>query len=100
MFQPVMAVNGTFSFLTDIDVDFRDTEITGTATYTVVSGAQWDVSNWDESYWAAGLEIVREWTSPDEHMGYCAAGKLKITTGDLTIQWMSSNYILRKGGPL
>ena len=49
MFQPVMAVNGSsFSYLTDIDVDFRDNEITGVATYSVVNRAVWDVDVWDE----------------------------------------------------
>jgi hypothetical protein len=100
MFQPVFAVNGSFGFLTDIDVDFKDNEITGSASYNVVNGAVWDSSNWDQSYWAAGLEIVKEWTSPDENMGYCAAGKIKVVTNSLTIQWMASNYMFRKGGPL
>jgi hypothetical protein len=100
MFQPVMAVNSTFSYLTDIDVDFRDNEMTGVATYSVVSRSTWDSSKWDESYWSAGLDIVKEWTSPTENVGYCAAGKLKIATNTLTIQWMSSNYMYRAGGPL
>lgn len=97
MFQPVLAVNGTMTFLTDIDVDFKDTPIIGSATYTVNAGGLWDVSNWDEGYWAAGLEIVQDWTSPDEFQGRCASGKIKISTNSLTVQWMSSNYIYQKG---
>ena len=101
MFQPVMAVNGSsFSYLTDIDVDFRDNEITGVATFNVANRAVWDVDVWDECLWAAGLEVVKEWTSPAENVGYCAAGKLKITTNTLQVQWMSSNMMYRVGGPL
>lgn len=98
MFRPVLAVNGSLSFLTDIDVDFSDNPITGTATYSVVSGAQWDVSNWDEGYWAAGLEITKNWTSPDEYTGYCASGKIKIATNALTVQWMSNDFVFESGG--
>ena len=98
MFRPVIAANGSLSFLTDIDVDFRDTEISGTASYTAISGGQWDVNNWDEAYWAAGMEVLKEWTSPDEDMGYCAAGKIKIVTNSITVQWMSCDYIYETGG--
>ena len=100
MFRPVLAVNGTLTFLTDIDVDFNDTLINGTATYSVTTGAQWDVGNWDEVYWASGLQVVKEWTSPDEYMGYCASGKIKISTNSLMVQWISCDYIYETGGPL
>lgn len=100
LFRPVLAVNGPLSFLTDIDVDFNDTPISGTATYSVVSGAQWDVNNWDQSYWAAGLEVVKYWTSPDEYTGYAASGKVKIATNSLTVQWISNDFVYESGGIL
>jgi hypothetical protein len=100
MFRPVLAVNGTLSFLTDIDVDFRDTDITGTATYSVVAGGQWDVAMWDQGYWAAGMEIIKEWTSPDEDLGYCASGKIKVETNSLTVQWLAQDWIYEVGNAL
>lgn len=100
MFRPVLAVNGSLSFLTDIDVDFKDTAINGSATYTAASQGQWDLNNWDEGYWAAGLEILKEWTSPDENTGRCASGKVKIVTNNLTVQWLSNDWIYEIGGPL
>jgi len=100
LFRPVLAVNGNISFLVDIDVDFEDDEVTGSATYSVNSGGVWDTSNWDQAYWAYGMEIVKEWLSPDEWMGYCAAGKVKIATNSLTVQWMSCDYVFESGGIL
>jgi len=100
MYRPVLAVNGNLSFLTDVDVDFGDNEISGTASYSVVSGAIWDVGNWDEVYWSQGIEILKEWTSPDEDMGYSFAGKIKIETNSLTVQWMANDYIMEIGNPL
>lgn len=97
MFQPMLSVNGPLSFLTDLDVDFKNDPMTGVATYTSISGAQWDVDDWDDAYWASGLEIVKDWTSPAEFPGRCAAGKLKIVTNSLTVQWMASNYIYETG---
>ena len=100
MFRPVLAVNGNLTFLTDIDIDFQDTLIAGTATYSVTSGARWDVSDWDVGTWAQGLEVVKAWTSPDEWTGYWGAGKVKIETNALTIQWASCDYVFQTGGVL
>jgi hypothetical protein len=100
MFRPVLTVNGSLNFLTDIDVDFNDTPITGTATYTAVTQALWGVALWGVNVWAVGEETVAIWTSPDEYPGFCVAGKLKITTGDLTVKWNSCDYIYELGGAL
>ena len=98
LFRPTLNVNGSVSFLTGFDVDFRDSVISDTATYSVVSGAIWDASNWDEAYWGAGLEIVSRWTSPSEGIGYSGAAKVKISTNSLTIQWMSNDVVWQEGG--
>lgn len=100
MFRPVLAVNGNISFLTDIDIDFQDNPITGTASYTVSGGAVWDSSLWDGSYWAGGLDVVKNWTSPAEWTGYSAAGKIQISTNYLTVQWLSNDYVFERGGVL
>lgn len=100
MYRPVIAVDGTLSFLTDIDVDFSDTPINGTATYTPSSGAQWDISLWDVGYWAAGLEILKNWTSPESGVGFCASGKVKIASSTLTVQWIAHDFVFKTGGIL
>lgn len=100
LFRPVLAVNGSLSYLVDIDVDFADDPIAGTATYTAVAGAVWDAFNWDEAYWASGQEIVKQWSTVSEWPGYCAAGKVKVATNALTVQWMSSDYVYETGGVL
>lgn len=99
-FQPIMLVNGAVSFLTDIDVDFKDDDIIGLATYTPIAGGLWDVALWDQAVWGAGMEIVREWTSPAEFTGHYAAGKLKISTNSLTVKWMAQSYLYEMGQSL
>jgi hypothetical protein len=98
MFKPVIAANGNIDFLTDIDVDFKSGTISGEATYSVTSGGVWGTSRWGSGYWAAGLEMVDRWQSPAEFPGYCASGKLKITTNSLRVRWMACNYIFEYGG--
>ena len=98
LFRPLLQVNGNIGFLTGLDVDFTDNEITGLATYTVSARAQWDVSYWDAAYWAAGLEVVRKWTSPSNNVGYCASGGIKIESNNLEIHWVANDFVYEQGG--
>lgn len=100
MFRPVLAVNGRLSYLTDIDVDFKDTILVGTATYTPDVGGLWGTALWGTGLWGSGQQIVQQWTSPAEYPGRCAAGKLKVANDSLTIQWMACEYIYEYGGPV
>lgn len=97
MYRPVLNVNGSLSFLTGIDVDYKYSVIGDTSTYTVTTGAIWGTALWDINYWAAGLEIIRRWTSPSQDVGYCAAVKIKVNTKTLTIQWISNDITWETG---
>lgn len=98
MYKPNLISTGSISFLTDIDVDFRDTDIVGTSTFSSSAGAQWDVAQWDIDVWGGSPSIVRQWTSPVEWDGYCAAMKLKIETNSVTVQWVANDVAYEMGG--
>lgn len=93
LFMPLFAVNGNISYAAGIDVDFEDRDITGTITFAVTAGGVWDTSNWDAAYWAAGLQVVKQWSAPAEWPGRWIAGKVKVTTGDISAQWMGSTIV-------
>lgn len=98
LYRPILQTNGPLTYLTGLDVDFKDTNNAAEATYSVTSGAQWDVSLWDVGYWAANLDIVRQWNSPQENLGTWIAGKLKISTNSLTVRMLASDIFLERGG--
>jgi len=100
MYKPNLISSGSLSFLTDVDVDFRDTDIIGTSTFSSVTGAEWDVSTWDNAVWSGAPSIVRQWTSPVEWDGYCAAMKLKIETNSVSVQWVANDVVYEIGGLL
>jgi len=100
LYRPLLRVNGGISFLTGFDIDFSDNPITGTSSYSVFSGATWGAANWDETYWAAGLEVVRQWASPKDNVGYSVSGGLKINTADLKVRWVANDYVYEQGGVL
>jgi hypothetical protein len=100
LFSPTLRVNGDLNFLSGFDVDFADTEITGTSTYTSSSSATWDISLWDVAIWESGLEVVKKWVSPSNNIGFCVAGKLKVNTHSLVIRWQACTYVYETGGIL
>jgi hypothetical protein len=100
LFRPLLQVNGQVAFKTDLDIDFSDRAITGSATYTTTAASTWDVAKWDEGYWTARLEIVRSWTSPDSNVGYYASGKMKIETNSTRVKWVGCDYVFEQGGIL
>ncbi len=99
LFRPTLAVNGTLSYLTDVDIDFGDTAIIGTATFTPPSAGVWGTAIWGSALWGSGTTIVQQWTSPSERPGVWIAGKLKVANDSRTIQWMACDYIFQPGGP-
>lgn len=100
MYRPVLLVDGSISFLTDIDVDFSDDDILGTATYESPAESLWDDAEWDIDVWDSGLTVVRQWTSPSEDIGFCVAGKIRVSTNALEVHWVSNDYTYEAGGIL
>lgn len=96
LFRPLLRVNGAINFQIGVAVDFEPNPGLTTATYSVVSGALWDVALWDQSYWAAGLEAVLDWRTPGAKIGQYGAGLLKVATNSLTIQWAANDYCYTK----
>jgi hypothetical protein len=100
MFMPILTTNGSVNYGVDVDVDFADDEITGTASYSVSTGAFWNSSNWNESFWSSGTQVVKQWTSPSEWTGRWLAGKIKIVSLNLTVQWIASSMIYEEAPSL
>ena len=100
LFRPLLQVNGAISFLTGMDVDFSDNGINGLASYSTTNRATWDVSLWDQGYWTSGLEVVRQWTSPANNVGYTASGGLKIDSNNLEVHWVANDFVYEQGGVL
>jgi hypothetical protein len=94
----MLSVNGPLAFLQGMDVDFQDQDLLGVLqTAPAVQQALWDVAQWDTAFWSGKLDTIKEWTTTAQWPGFCAAGKIKVATNSLTVQWMSSDYIFEPG---
>lgn len=97
MYMPMLSVNGSIAYASDVDIDFSDNDISNTTSYDVTSSSQWDVGNWDEAYWASTAQTVKQWSSPAAFDGRWIATKLKIASNALTVQW-TANMVLYEHG--
>lgn len=93
LFRPMLRVNGTLTYSQGIAVDFDAYPGLTTATYTVVSAAVWDAAMWDQAFWGAGLEVVKDWNTPEAKIGEYGAGLLKVATNSLEVQWAANEYL-------
>ena len=99
-FRPLFRVNGSITYYAGLDVDFTDNEITGTSTYTAPETSLWDTAIWDDSLWTGALLVVRQWSSPNNNVGYSASGGIRVETASYTVKWVSCDYVYERGGIL
>jgi len=97
LFRPVLLVNGNLTFSSGIAIDFDSTPTLNTSSYSVTSGGIFDVDDWDDAYWAAGLEVQQSWQTPAAWEGRAGSALLRIATNLLEIQWAASDFVYEQG---
>ncbi len=100
LFMPILSVNGPVTYAVDIDVDFSENEISGTATASAAGRALWGTAKWGQSQWGGAALIVRQWSSPSEWAGRWVAGKIKITSLSLACKWMGNSIVYEESPSL
>lgn len=98
LFRPMLTANGIIDFLTDVEVDFQTTNITGVTSFNPDASSAWDTGVWDEAVWGGGRDVIRRWTSPDSQVGYYFSGKLKVETNTVNVTWIANDYVYETGG--
>lgn len=78
--------------------DYQQNVLPSTPVYVASNGAKWDVSNWDQSYWAGGLRTYADWYGAAA-LGYAGSALLEtVVTGDTFLA--SLDYVFEPGGVL
>lgn len=98
LFRPLLQANGSLSFLTEFSMDFSEKPITGVATYTTPSTSLWNTAVWGQDSWVGSLDIIKQWTSPSNNVGYCMSCGIKITNNSLEIHWVANDIVYETGG--
>jgi len=83
-----------------LSVNFQVNDVISQSSTTPNGISLWDVSNWDQSYWAGDSFTDDQWRTVAQKPGYCIALLLQINDKDVTFQWFATDYLLGMGNLL
>jgi hypothetical protein len=97
MARPILLTDGTPAVTAGLNVDFDDSNVTGTVTFTPVTSGTWDTSLWDTGIWGGGLTVTKYWQGVNG-VGFSAALRLKISSTSIETHWASTDFVYETGG--
>lgn len=100
LFMPILTVNGSVTYATDVDVDFENKTMTGSTSFVSGGSSLWGTAKWGQNQWSSSTGIIRQWGSPASWEGFWLAGKLKIESDTIRGQWVGTSMIYESGGAL
>lgn len=100
LIRPIILTTGLYSFALTVDADFEDLNSYSTLPSTSSVYGTWDVSDWDEGTWAPDLEVKREWQTVFAKPGFALSVRLRLASNSATVSWVSTDYVLERGGIL
>lgn len=96
MVRPILLTEGSPTTLAGINVDFDDTDVTGTLAYAPITNAMWDSALWDVGIWGGGLTVTKYWQGVNG-VGFSAALRLKMVSQGIETHWASTDFVYEQG---
>jgi len=93
--------NGVPTVLCGINVDFDYQNQLGQVSFNPSSTSlgTWDNAIWDTSTWGGNLNINRIWQGVTG-LGFSAGINMSIASQGIDVHWVSTDYVMEKGGVL
>jgi len=102
MIRPIFQTdNGLPSVLAGINTDFDAQNSLGAVSFNAVSSTLgvWDTAVWDEDVWGGNLALTKLWQGVTG-VGYSGGIIMKIASQGIDVYWISSDYVMERGGVL
>jgi len=99
-FRPLLRVNGSIIYNSGLDIDFSDNTISNEVSFAATGVSLWGEAIWGTSLWSGNLQVVRQWTSPSNNVGYSASGGISVQSSTYVVRWVSCDYVYERGGVL
>lgn len=102
MIRPIFQTdNGLPGVLVGINTDFDAQNSLGAVSYNAVSTTlgTWDNAKWDEQVWGGNLALTKLWQGVTG-IGYSGGIVMKVATQGIDVHWVSSDYVMERGGVL
>jgi hypothetical protein len=102
MIRPIFQTdNGLPGILVGINTDFDAQNSLGAISFNAVSSTLgvWDSATWDEDVWGGALALTRLWQGVTG-IGYSGGIIMKVASQGIDVHWVSSDYVMERGGIL
>jgi hypothetical protein len=102
MIRPIFQTdNGLPGILVGINTDFDAQNSLGSVSFNAVSSTLgvWDTALWDEDVWGGALALTKLWQGVTG-IGYSGGIIMKVASQGIDVRWVSSDYVMEKGGVL
>jgi hypothetical protein len=102
MIRPIFQTdNGLPGILVGINTDFDAQNNLGAVSFNAVSSTLgvWDTAVWDEDVWGGNLSLTKLWQGVTG-LGYSGGIVMKIASQGIDVYWISSDYVMERGGVL
>jgi hypothetical protein len=78
--------------------DFQIDDVISQSSSSPNGISLFDVSHWDQSYWAGESFTDDQWRTVFQKPGYCIALLLQVNEKDLELNWNTTDYLISLGG--
>ena len=102
MIRPIFQTdNGLPGILVGINTDFDAQNNLGGVSFNAISSTLgvWDTGVWDEDVWGGNLSLTKLWQGVTG-LGYSGGIVMKIASQGIDVHWVSSDYVMERGGVL
>ena len=99
MCRPIFQSNGSPAINASLNIDFSDSVMSAPLSVPAVSFSAWDSGKWDTATWGGGLSLVKNWQGING-LGYAASLTLQIATKTIETKWISTDFVMERGGIL
>jgi hypothetical protein len=102
MIRPIFQTdNGLPAILVGINTDFDAQNSLGSVSFNAVSSTLgvWDTAQWDEDVWGGNLSLTKLWQGVTG-LGYSGGIVMKMASQGIDVYWVSSDYVMERGGVL
>jgi hypothetical protein len=102
MIRPIFQTdNGLPGILVGINTDFDAQDNLGGVSFNAISSTLgvWDTAVWDDDVWGGNLSLTRLWQGVTG-LGYSGGIVMKIASQGIDVHWISSDYVMERGGVL
>jgi hypothetical protein len=102
MVRPIFQTdNGIPAISVGVNTDFSVQNNLGAVSYNAIGGniGTWDNATWDDDLWGGNLAITRDWQGVTG-IGYSGGIVMKMASQGIDVHWVSSDYVMERGGVL